>query len=110
MALARGRSVVVAGGETGVALHETRGELEATFEPTQTRMGATLGHFGLRPHSGLVLDASGAQLPHGGGVAAPFFIQSVPYSDDFRTLRGQPNGALLFLAPMALALDGPDCS
>jgi ABC-type uncharacterized transport system len=105
--LALGRSVIIAGNQTLLALRDNRGDLEASFTPAETGLDATLGHFGLRTQPGLVLDASAAELPRAAGMQAPFLIRSVPSSHDFRALHGQPNGALLFLAPTAIALDGP---
>ena len=106
--LARGRSVIVAGSEKTAAASETASGLRLAFGRTGSDMEAVFDHFGLRSRPGLVLDAMAEEVPSRlGSVAASFFVRSLPYSQDFRSLRGQPNGALLFLAPTAIALDGP---
>ena len=102
--LSHGGSVVVAGSDKAV---EARGGLNAVrFERTGSDMEAVLDHFGLRALPGLVLDAVAEEAP-GGGASVPFFVRALPYSQDFRSLRGEPNGALLFLAPTAIGLNGP---
>jgi hypothetical protein len=106
--LARGRSVVVAGSEKAAAAEETARGLRMAFDRTGSDMEAILDHFGLRPLPGLVLDGKAAEISsRGGPVTVPFFVRSLPYSQDFRSMRGQPNGALLFLAPTAIAINGP---
>ena len=104
--LETGRSVVVAGSAIRPLLRRTGNQFEVSFDLRTAGIEAAFGHFALRAQPGVVLDASAAELPRGDGVTAPFFVRSLAYTQDFRSLRGQPNGALLFLAPTALALDG----
>ncbi|HUL78937.1 MAG TPA: Gldg family protein, partial [Vicinamibacteria bacterium] len=104
--LTHGGSVVVAGSEKAAAAGAAAGDLRVTFRRTGNDMEAVLDHFGLRALPGLVLDAVAEEMP-GRGAAFPFFVRSLPYSQDFRRLRGEPNGALLFLAPTAIGLNGP---
>ncbi|HSL85132.1 MAG TPA: Gldg family protein, partial [Thermoanaerobaculia bacterium] len=106
--LGRGRSAVVAGSELRVeGLDLVEGEAVPRFAGSGFAAAPLLHHFGLRPRRGLVLDARAEAVEIGGRVVElPFAVRSIAHNQDFRTLRGQPNGHLAFLAPTALAPDG----
>lgn len=102
--LARGGSALVAG--AAHAGRFTPGFHLVDFEPTGFPAAAFLAHFGLRALDGLLLDAQ--RSPDGSaasGVALPQRVPSIALDQDFRTLRGQPNGTLVFDTPSAFELD-----
>ncbi len=87
-------------------------QLRASFTAGPRASHAVLEHFGLTPVEGLLLDPQGAEvvgprLTAGETPAAiaPWLVRSTPNQHDFRTLRGQPNGSLLFRTPTAFLPD-----
>lgn len=102
--LARGGSALVAGSAQHGRV--TPGFQQVEFEPTGFPAAAFLAHFGLRALDGLLLDAQSA--PDGSapsGLALPQRVPSIARDHDFRTLRGQPNGTLVFDTPSAFEPD-----
>lgn len=107
--LDRGRSVLVSGSELRAEYREADGKLVLTLKPSGFAAEALLAHFGLRPVRGLVLDKSAEQVPFKDQrIDAPFLLRCNPYQQNFRGLKGQPNGGLVFLAPTPLALVGEE--
>jgi hypothetical protein len=103
----KGRSVLFAGSESTAALAEVNGTAALSLGKSTYPAETLLAHFGLRPVRGLFLDKYAGQLPwKDKKLDAPFLVRSIAYSQNFRGLRGQPNGNLLFLAPTPIALDG----
>jgi hypothetical protein len=105
--LDRGRSVVVAGSEREASVGEAAGSPVLELRPTGYPAEGLLADFGLRPVRGLVIDKSAGELTvKGEARSVPFLLRCNPYNQNFRGLRTQPNGNLLFLAPTPIALDG----
>jgi hypothetical protein len=111
-ALARGRSVVVAGSlltvpADGITV-DASGERRVRVERSEgaADLAALLAHFGLRAEPTLVLDAFAESLLDGEReVPAPFLLRCIAPNQNFVTWRNQPNGTLLFHAPTPLELD-----
>lgn len=104
---ARGGSVVFATASRALEERWSGGELELAFPPRGEAARRVQTHFGLTPLDGLLLDPRCGEVapPGGPGRDAPWRVRSTPDQQDFRTLRGQPNGSLLFHAPQAFVPD-----
>jgi ABC transporter family protein len=101
-----GRSVVVAASEKTGDVTEGAGGPMLAVRPAGPSLEGLLSSFGLRPRRGLFLDKNAGQLAYKDQrLEAPFLLRSNAYCQNFRGLRGQPNGNLLFLLPTPLALD-----
>ena len=101
-----GRSVVVAGGEMTGEVSEGAGGPVLAVRAAGPNLEGLLSSFGLRPRRGLFLDKNSGQVAYKDQrLEAPFLLRSNAYCQNFRGLRGQPNGNLLFLLPTPLALD-----
>ena len=105
--LESGRSAVIAAGEQTIEyVTGAAGTPAVAIKPTGYDAAPLLAEFGLQPVRGLVLDGNCADLLVGDGkVAAPFLLRCIGYNQDFRRMRGQPNGTLLFVAPTPMQLD-----
>jgi hypothetical protein len=109
---ARGGSVVLAGHGLRSRERWSGEELDVRFTPGSQASRTLLSHFGLVPLEGLLLDPRGAELagPALSGdepptKIAPWWVRATADNQDFRTLTGQPNGALLFATPDAFVPD-----
>lgn len=106
--LESGHSAVVAGSEwTGDAV-PSAGGLQFSVKSTNTDLEPLLSEFGLHPVKELVLDENCAELLVGAAndkIKAHYLHRVIGYDQDFRKMRGQPNGNLLFVTPTCITLD-----
>ena len=100
--LERGKSVLIAGGELEL---RDDGAGAPTLAPIGQELDPLLAGLGLRPVPGLVLDERSLATEE--RVRLPFLLLCNAYDQDFRTLRGQPNGTLLFDLPLGFQFDAP---
>ncbi len=101
-----GRTAIVAGSVFTAELTRGAGGPEVRLRPTGYDAETFLGEFGLHPVKGLVLDETCEDLLIDGVKRdVPLVVRCIGYDQDFRTLRGQPNGTLLFETPTAMSLD-----
>ncbi|MFT7668484.1 MAG: hypothetical protein ACI8X5_001177 [Planctomycetota bacterium] len=110
---ARGGSVVFAGHSLSSTETWNGEDISVRFTRDSQAAGTVLRHFGLTPLGELLLDPRGGEIlgPDltGSGQAsiiAPWYARSTADHHDFRTLKGQPNGSLLFRTPEAFLPDG----
>ena len=106
----RGGSCIVSVESLEVRETWSAGSVRARFERDEERARgarALLGHTGLVPLEGLLLDPRGAEADGPGGEAevVTWHVRSTPDHHDFRGLVDQPNAPLYFAAPTAFALD-----
>ncbi len=108
----RGASVVLAG--HGIQSNESvAGEnIAVEFERGSPAMDALLRHHGLIPVEQLLLDPDAGErvltAANGPGTVqqfVPWYVRCTANHQDFRTMRGQPNGSLLFRTPSAFFPD-----
>lgn len=106
--LESGRCAVVAGAELAGEPVGTADGVNLTVKTTQNDLEPLLSEFGLHPVKDFVLDTSCGELVGGANnekIPAPFLHRVIGYCQDFRTMRGQPNGTLLFVTPTCFTLD-----
>lgn len=102
--LDRGRSAVVAASELwGEVLQGGKFAVRRTEYDAE----ALLSDFGLHPVRGLALDGFCAEMQiEGTKLAIPPLLSCIGYNQNWLTMRGQPNGNLLFNTPTPFSLDG----
>ena len=105
--LETGHSLVLTASRHKAVIRQERDHLEVLFRAQPFAAEPLLLDAGLRVHRDLALDQRAEQLTIGSQtVAAPFLIRCLPYEQDFRTFRAQPNGVLSFGVPAPFELDG----
>lgn len=106
--LQKGRCAVVAGSEmAGDILADANG-LSVKIKKTGVDSAPLLSEFGLLPVRELVLDQSSLEYTGGQSnekTGVPNVHRVIGYNQDFRTMRGQPNGNLLFDTPTCMQTD-----
>lgn len=105
--LESGRCAVIAGSEwVAEVSSDASGTPQVEFKSTGYDAQPLLSAFGLAPVRGLVLDGDCLDLVAGQNkIPAPFVFRCIAYRQDFRRMRGQPNGTLLFPAPTPMRID-----
>ncbi|MHC4262494.1 MAG: Gldg family protein [Planctomycetota bacterium] len=104
---ARGRAVWIAASERAADLTVIDGAPAIDFRPRPLDAAALWEPFGLGIVDSPLLDQRSESVSFGElPVAVPFLVRCIAPNQDFRNLRGQPNGNLLFSTPTPLSLDG----
>ncbi|MFN0206852.1 MAG: Gldg family protein [Planctomycetota bacterium] len=106
--LENGRCAIVAGSEYDAIPTGNESGLQLEVKKLNYDSEPLLSEFGLQPIRELVLDQNCGELIAGANnekVAAPYLLRVIGYNQDFRVMRGQPNGTLLFVTPTCMSID-----
>ncbi|MBI3819915.1 MAG: Gldg family protein [Planctomycetes bacterium] len=106
--LASGHCAVVAGSEFAGEPVMSGADVALSVIQTKLDLEGLLSEFGLHPATDLVFDARCGELIGGTNnekINAPYLLRVIGYNQDFRTMRGRPNGTLYFMTPTVLTLD-----
>jgi hypothetical protein len=106
--LESGRCAVVAGSEIEGETVGTAPALQLQIKKTGADLEPLLSEFGLHPVRELVLDQNCQEILAGSAnekFLLPYVLRVIGYNQDFRTMRGQPNGTLFFVTPTCMSLD-----